>query len=139
MLKIIFAGKGEWEKMLEFSRQAYPEEGCGFLLGSRLPDKKVVKIFPARNVNPDHKKDRYQISPEEFYRIEKEAENQKLEIIGFFHTHPDHPALPSAYDLSRAWENYSYFILSVSKSKTEVKSWVVGSGRKFVEEKIILI
>ncbi|MFH1259433.1 MAG: M67 family metallopeptidase [Elusimicrobiota bacterium] len=135
-MKIIFSSQNEWERMLQLARGVYPEEGCGFLLGVRQPDKKVIKIWPAKNVNPDRRGDRYEISPAEFYQIEKKAEQEKLEIVGFYHTHPDHPVYPSGFDLSRAWENYSYFILAVSKEKIEVKSWALNLERRFEEEEI---
>jgi len=95
---------------------AYPEEGCGVLLGRELGDhRRVERIVAIPNQQEQSRHNRYQIAPDQLLRAEREARASGLEILGFFHSHPDHPARPSAFDLEHAWPYYSYVIVSVEQ------------------------
>ena len=88
--------------------------------------------------NPDRKHDRYEIAPEDYLKAEKKAKEFCLEIVGVYHSHPDHPDRPSQFDQDRAFEGWSYIILSVSKGKVvSYRSWELIDG-KFVEEEILI-
>jgi proteasome lid subunit RPN8/RPN11 len=119
----------------------YPNECCGFLLGKTdNGNKKVVKSKPVVN-SREHKNqyNRYYIPPEEYMRIERQAKNENLEVIGFYHSHPDAEARPSKYDLDHSWPFYSYIIVSVQKQKaTNITSWRLKEDRSaFDEEKLV--
>ncbi len=94
--------------------EAYPEEGCGLLGGLDADDARLVRaVVPMPNAKTDERTRRYLIPPEEYRRAEQALADRGLEVIGFFHSHPDHPAQPSAFDLDWAWPWYSYLIVSV--------------------------
>jgi len=100
--------------------RAYPEEGCGVLLGRESDGvRQVERVVTIDNVRKDSRHNRYLISPEQFLEVEKEGRAAGLDVIGFFHSHPDHPARPSQFDLDHAWPWYSYVIVSVQNARAE--------------------
>lgn len=122
----------EYEKILKHAKDSYPHECCGALLGLAKTDganKKVTRARPLTNTNKERAKDRYEIDPRELLTVEKEARGASLEVVGIYHSHPDHPARPSQFDRDRGWPDYSYIIVAVEGGeKTLVKSW------SFIEE-----
>ena len=121
-------------------KKTYPFECCGFLVGINTSEKKVVEVFPVQNNNIEITHDRYEIDGKEFIKVDKEAAKKGLQIIGIYHSHPDHPAIPSAYDAQCAWGGYSYMIAAIEKGKKiEIRSWIFDEKKKqFEEEKINL-
>jgi proteasome lid subunit RPN8/RPN11 len=134
----------------------YPEECCGIILGTIDQfSKSAVEVIPTVNawVKPElvddlniveeinrTKHSRYTIAPEDIFRAQKRGRDLQLEIIGFFHSHPDYPAIPSACDRDRAWEIYSYPIVSVIQGKvSDLQSWVLDSKGVFQPEEIQII
>jgi proteasome lid subunit RPN8/RPN11 len=108
------------------------------MVGREDGGKRVLGCYKTVNMNRDRAYDRYQISADEHYRIDKQARDNQLSIIGFYHSHPNSPPYPSAYDAQAAWPIYSYLIISVDESKnTLIKSWVLADQeRKLVAEEI---
>lgn len=121
----------------------YPHECCGLLLGSFSENgsgKICTEIYPISNAREEQaKRNRFLIRPEELMQGEKYAAAKSLDVIGFYHSHPDHPAVPSAYDLDHAWPVYSYIVVSVKSGKAEdLFSWEMQSDRsRFTEEEIV--
>ncbi|MDE0128316.1 MAG: M67 family metallopeptidase [Gammaproteobacteria bacterium] len=115
----------------------YPYETCGVLVGACADDGvRVEKVFQARNLNTERARDRYVLDPDDLMSADLAAREAGLEIVGFWHTHPDHPARPSETDREAAWDGYSYIILSVSGSRVEdLRSWRL-NGEGFVEEQV---
>jgi len=100
-----------------FADEAYPEECCGYLLSpppGAGPDevRQVVDLVPAANRSSEERGRRYVILPEELRRTEREAEDRGVVVAGFYHSHPDHPARPSAFDQEHAWPWYAYVIVA---------------------------
>lgn len=133
--------------LAEIGRQAetgYPEEICGLLLGRcDGRDRRVLRILPCGNLERERAGDRYELDPAGQLRAEVEARREGLEVVGVYHSHPDHPPVPSAIDRERAvaiWEeleSWSYLILEVSAGRAaSPRSWVLRGGR-FEEEAII--
>jgi proteasome lid subunit RPN8/RPN11 len=119
----------------------YPYECCGLLLGSFAAGgvKTVRETYPISNAREESaKRNRFLIRPEELLRGERYAEQQALDVLGFYHSHPDHPAVPSQYDLEHAWPVYSYIVISVAAGRVrEVRSWEMQADRsRFLEEDI---
>ena len=119
----------------------YPYECCGLLLGRFSPDgaKIVAETYPISNAREeDAKRNRFLIRPEELMSGERYAETRALEVIGFYHSHPDHPAIPSQYDLDHAWPVYSYIVVSVDAGNArELRSWEMEPNRsRFNEERV---
>jgi proteasome lid subunit RPN8/RPN11 len=118
---------------------AYPEEGAGFLLGDDGAERVVKKILPLSNSREDAARhNRYLITPEDYLKAELEAGRLRLNLIGVFHSHPDHPNRPSEFDRDWAQPFFSYIITSVDSGKAiESRSWRLLEDRsQFVEEKI---
>lgn len=124
----------------EQAKKSYPQECCGLLVGTNSPEKKVIDVRPAQNKNFERSHDRYVIERDEFEKIDKEAVKKGLQIIGVYHSHPDHPAVPSVYDTEHACSWFSYIIVAVEKGEiADIKSWFFNEGKKqFEEEKINL-
>ena len=103
------------EIIKEHARASYPHECCGILLGTKLnAEKSVTRAIPAKNLNVERAADRYLLDPKDQLAAEKEARASGQQVLGFYHSHPDHPALPSDTDNELSWPDYSYMILSVS-------------------------
>ncbi|MEP7027914.1 MAG: M67 family metallopeptidase [Candidatus Eisenbacteria bacterium] len=93
-------------------RETYPHECCGFLLGAPQAGE-AVELLRASNAREDSPQNRYLIPPVEFVRAQRDADQRGLDIVGFYHSHPDHPARPSAFDRDHAWPGYAYLIAEV--------------------------
>ncbi len=130
------------EYILRDSKESYPHECCGVLLGRfKEGTKEVLKARKATNTNTERAKDRYEIDPRELLEIEKEAKAAGVDVVGIYHSHPDHPARPSEFDRERGWPDYSYIIVSVEGGeKLVARSWSLNDiGGSFEEEEIRLI
>jgi len=120
----------------------YPYECCGLLLGHFASDgaKVCAELFPISNAREEAaKRNRFLIRPEELLRGEQRAAAKGLDIVGFYHSHPDHPAVPSAYDLEHAWPVYSYIVVAIKSGHAEeLRSWEMQTDRtRFDEEEIL--
>ena len=137
----------------DHAEDIYPEECCGILLGKiDGVSKIVVEVIGTMNTwdksevtteltSSDDlnrtKHSRYTISPRDILQAQKRGRDLQLDIIGFFHSHPDAPSIPSTCDRDRAWEIYSYPIISVINGKiSDIQSWVLNSEGIFELEEI---
>ena len=123
-------------RLREHLEAGYPNEACGALIG-RVDgaDHEVSEFRGMRNTISDRPWDRYALDPLEQLRVQKDAESKGLEIIGFAHSHPDHPAVPSRFDTDHAWSFYSYVVASVQKGTLrEARSWRLNANQAFQEE-----
>lgn len=128
-------------KIWKHGEEAYPQEGAGLLLGHLDGETRFVeRILPLQNTFAvEQRHHRYMITPEDMILAEEQAEEMGLEIIGVFHSHPDHPAQPSEFDRERALPWYSYLISSVHQQGTlESRSWRLSDDRIFTEEKLLI-
>src|SRR5579863_9280659 len=116
MLKI---GRNEYDALRRHGEETYPHECCGVLLGRMNGDERVVTSSArAGNTRTDSAHNRYNIDPRDQIRIQREARERGEDVIGYYHSHPDHPAKASANDLEEAhWPGLSYVITSVEKGK----------------------
>jgi proteasome lid subunit RPN8/RPN11 len=121
--------------------RAYPEEGCRVLLGVEKDGARdVVGAETLGNDREDSRGNRYVISPGRFLAAERAARERGLDVVGFFHSHPDHPARPSAFDLEHAWPWYSYLIVSVVRGRPEdATSWRMSEDRSRFEPEGVAI
>jgi len=118
---------------------AYPEEGCGVLLGRDEGAMRTVeRVVEFENRHEDSRRNRYLISPEQLLAVERQAREEGLDVLGFFHSHPDHPATPSAFDLEHAWPYYSYLIVSVEQGRAaDARAWRLVADRSRFEPETI--
>jgi len=132
---------GEWTAAIRSEGEsAYPNECCGILLGRGAGEaKQVEEIIPIDNAREEAEQyHRFRIEPEDLMKAEKTARKQGRDVLGFYHSHPDHPARPSDYDREHALPFYSYVILEVHEGRAgELTSWELTEDRTaFMEEKI---
>ena len=127
----------------EHGERDYPYECCGLLIGRLEQEgrKVVLETYPISNAREEEaKRNRFLIQPEELLRGERYAGQKDLDVLGFYHSHPDDLAVPSQYDLEHAWPTYSYIVVSVRKGRGEdLRSWeMVASRSRFVEEEVLV-
>jgi proteasome lid subunit RPN8/RPN11 len=129
------------EEIKAHGEATYPFECGGMLIGTLNADgsKIVHETFPLENSSTEDQKNRVLILPKDVLRAERYARSQKLEVIGYYHSHPEDKAIPSQYDLDHALPVWSYIIVSVISGKAvDVRSWVMENDRsKFNEEEIV--
>jgi proteasome lid subunit RPN8/RPN11 len=110
----------------EHGSETYPEECCGFLLGPAAEPRRIATTRRAKNIAPKDRARRYVIDPMETLTVTKSLAGTSDEILGFYHSHPDHPAVPSEYDRGRAWPWWSYLISSiVRRTPTDLRAWIL--------------
>jgi proteasome lid subunit RPN8/RPN11 len=118
--------------------RAYPNECCGALLGAAGGETKTVRaLLPLDNRREgEAARTRFLVTAEDHLWAEKEARARGLDIVGWYHSHPDHPARPSEFDREHAWPWYSYLVVRVAGgTPQEATSWVLADDRsKFLEE-----
>jgi proteasome lid subunit RPN8/RPN11 len=106
--------------------EGYPNEICGIMLGPR-GDHSVTEVRRARNIIVERSRDRYEIDPRDHIRIQREADETGMDIVGYYHSHPDHPARASVFDTERAWAGYVYLIVSIERGKpVDANAFVAG-------------
>ncbi len=98
--------------------ETYPHECCGALLGrDSEASREVLDLLPLSNRRDDSPRNRFELTPQDVLHAEKTARERHLELIGWYHSHPDAPARPSEFDREHAWPWYSYIIVSVQKGE----------------------
>jgi proteasome lid subunit RPN8/RPN11 len=125
------------EKIRAHGAETYPHECCGALLGrdsealSNDAAREVLALFPLVNRRDDSPRNRFSVTGQDVLEADKAAQAQELEVIGWYHSHPDHPARPSDYDRDHAWPWYSYVIVSVHNgAPQDMTSWRLNDDRQ---------
>jgi proteasome lid subunit RPN8/RPN11 len=133
------------EKIRAHGAETYPHECCGALLGRdsglvldgdarkdlQTPSREILQLFPLVNRRDDSPRNRFSVTAEDVLAAEKAARDQGLEVVGWYHSHPDHPARPSEYDRDHAWPWYSYIIVRVQNgAPQDMTSWRLNDDRK---------
>ncbi len=139
------------------AEQEYPAECCGIMLGHADGGQKVVtEVVPLTNLRHDperaqellpleqpgreSERNRFLIDPRDQLRVEKDARARQLDVLGYYHSHPDHPARPSEYDREHAWPWYSYVIIAVEQGEaTDLNSWVLTEDRSRFDRQAVEI
>lgn len=142
------------------AHEAYPEECCGLLIGTvdrsqQAEVRVLIEVWPTENAwNPEAaaamaeltdanqdnltKTSRYWIDPHEIFQAQRHARERNLEIIGVYHSHPDHAAVPSGSDRAVAWAGYSYVIVSVMQGEiAEIRCWCLSEQNQFEAEEML--
>jgi proteasome lid subunit RPN8/RPN11 len=140
MLKLTYS---DYVALRAHGEETYPHECCGILLGKSEADGNAVReIVRAGNTRTDSAHNRYHIAPEELIKAQRQARSLGLDIVGFYHSHPDHPAQWSQTDFSEAhWVGCSYVITAVAKGKAAVTNSFLLTGtneedKKFLDEPV---
>ena len=128
----------DYDKIRRHGEETYPNECCGILVGtSEGGIRSVRSVVRCNNVRTDSSQTHYHIDPRELVRAQREARESGLDIIGFYHSHPDHPAQWSPTDLEQAhWIGCSYVITSVENGKAaQTNSFALSGSRE--EDKVL--
>ena len=114
----------------------YPHECCGFLVGMSNGDAvTLARTVPAANTRDDSPRNRFEIDPGEMVRTDRAARAEGLGVVGFYHSHPDAPAVPSEFDREHAWPGYCYVIVSVRGGEpVDVRNWRLREDRSGFDE-----
>jgi proteasome lid subunit RPN8/RPN11 len=108
--------RAAFDALQAHAAEGYPNEICGVLVGS-AGEMRATDAKRARNTVVDRARDRYELDPIDHMRIQREADAAGLDIVGYYHSHPDHPAKPSMFDAERSWAGLVYVIVSVEKGR----------------------
>ena len=119
----------------------YPHECCGFLVGKVVGENvSVLQTVPAHNTRDDSPRNRFDIHPGELVKTDRRARADGLGVVGFYHSHPDAPALPSNFDREHAWPGYCYIIVSVVAGQPhEMNNWLLRDDRNGFDSDPIVI
>ena len=138
MLKL---SQSQYDALRRHGEETYPHECCGVLLGQMDQDqgvRSVSSVARAGNTRTDSAHNRYNIDPKDLIRIQREGRERGEDIIGFYHSHPDHPAQWSSTDLAEAhWFGCSYVITSVEKGKAALTNSFELTGSEEADKKLV--
>ena len=129
------------EQIRKHGEQTYPHECCGFLLGTGEGATNVLaEVYAAENERQESRETRYLITPQQYKRADDYARSRGLGVIGYYHSHPDHPAAPSGYDLDHScWPGESYIIVAIEQGKAgALNSFTKPDYSQFVQEEILI-
>jgi proteasome lid subunit RPN8/RPN11 len=118
---------------------SFPDECCGFFYGKEdgFGNRSVTEILVVNNAKEGDKRKRFEVSARDYMKAEEYALEKGLQLLGVYHSHPDHPAIPSEHDRVAAQPYFSYIIISVlSNRTTHMRSWRLNDNFQFVEEEI---
>jgi proteasome lid subunit RPN8/RPN11 len=119
------------ERIETHGAETYPHECCGALLGREADgSREVLDLLPLSNRRDDSPRNRFELTPEDVRLAEQTGRQKRMELLGWYHSHPDAPARPSEFDREHAWPWYSYIILSVRKGEPRnMTSWRLQDDR----------
>ncbi len=133
----LMLGAGVDDAIRGHGRETYPHECCGAMLGR---DGVVTEACPLPNTTEEGPRRRFLVRPQDYRAAERRASERGLELLGFYHSHPDHPARPSQYDLDHAWPVFSYVIVSVRDGVAqELTSWRLHEDRSAFDEEPVTL
>jgi len=137
---VIVAPATVLEAIREHGRKTYPEECCGALLGVHGGERAAVRrIERLANNRGGQRRRRFRIDAADYRRVEAAAEEAGLVLLGFYHSHPDHPAVPSDYDREHAMPFFHYVVLSVRSGQPgAIASWVLSEDRAAFERETLI-
>jgi proteasome lid subunit RPN8/RPN11 len=124
--------------MQQHAEKTYPDECCGFFYGKDGLFREISTAIEIKNSKDGDQRRRFEVSPLDYMKAENYALENNLTLLGIYHSHPEHPAIPSEHDLKQAMPFFSYIIISVKEGKAvDTRSWQLDEEGQFMEEKII--
>ena len=137
----ILLSRQQYRRIEEEGVAAFPNECCGILYGRDTAQGRIVERLEAVNNDFDagEQYHRFSISPQTLMRAEKSAAERRQMVLGFYHSHPDHPARPSEYDREHGWPFYSYVIVSVmARLPAAMTCWLLNEQTEQFDEQAIV-
>jgi proteasome lid subunit RPN8/RPN11 len=139
--RMLLLAKRIEQEIRDHGAKDYPNECCGAMLGTDKDSagREVRALFPLINRRDDSPRNRFSITPEDFRAAERAAAERGLDLLGWYHSHPDHPARPSEFDREHAWPWYSYVIVSVDGGvPKDLTSWQLLDDRSRFEPEVVV-
>ncbi len=135
---ILFEASAE-KTMIDDALATFPDECCGFMFGDEEEGVRTINVVTAvNNAKQGDKRRRFEISPRDYMQAEHFAEDNNLQLLGVYHSHPNHSSVPSVHDRANAQPYFSYVILSLVNGKlASMQSWILNDDDQFEEEKIL--
>lgn len=134
---MLFIQHGAKARMIADAIHAFPDECCGFLFGKEAEDRVITQIKIVQNAKEGDKRRRFEIAPADYLAAERYAEENNLMLLGVYHSHPNHPAIPSEHDRVAAQPYFSYVILSIVDGRfADIRSWQLNEEHQFETQAI---
>ncbi len=129
------------ERMKAHAERSFPEECCGVMLGTGIDEEpETHEIIEIDNSQGENRKRRFLITPEQYRQAERDATERNMTLLGFYHSHPDHPAAPSAFDTEHALPWLTYIIVAVTRqSAGDVTAWLLTQDRGQFERQTLSV
>jgi len=126
-------------QMIEDALRTFPDECCGFMFGTETEEVRTISaITVVDNSKEGDKRRRFEIKPTDYIHAERYAEENRLALLGIYHSHPNHPSIPSEHDRVAAQPYFSYVIVSVYERQfRSLQSWQLNEQSQFEEEKVL--
>jgi len=126
------------DEMYADALRSFPDECCGFFFGNEIGEERIVtNILTVDNSKEGDKRRRFEIAPKDYLDAERFADENELQLLGVYHSHPNHPAVPSEHDRIAAQPYFSYIIISVKENEiADIRSWQLNENFMFEEETI---
>ena len=126
------------DEMYQDALKSYPDECCGFFFGNETGEERIfTRIVVVNNSKEGDKRRRFEIAPKDYLDAERYADEIEVQLLGVYHSHPNHPAVPSEHDRVAAQPYFSYVIISVKENEiADLRSWQLNENLQFEEEKI---
>ena len=132
----ISLGPGVEDAIRRHGAETYPDECCGALIGR---NGVVTAAYALPNTTEEGPRRRFMVRPQDYRDAERRASERGAELLGFYHSHPDHPARPSQYDLDHAWPFFSYIIVAVRAGTPEaMTSWRLRDDRSTFDQETLV-
>ncbi len=138
-IESVSLSEAAFDAIRRHGQETFPHECCGALIGY-ADQSLIVVALPLPNTTEEGPRRRFLIRPTDYREAEKAARSAELSLLGFYHSHPDHPAQPSQHDLDHAWPNLHYLIASVMQGRYEVlRAWKLREDRSQFDEQQLII
>ena len=126
------------DEMYQDALKSYPDECCGFFFGNETGEERIItSLMVVNNSKEGDKRRRFEIAPKDYLDAERYADENEVQLLGVYHSHPNHPAVPSEHDRVAAQPYFSYVIISVKENEiADLRSWQLNENLQFEEEKI---
>jgi len=126
------------DEMFADALRSFPDECCGFFFGNEIGQERIItNILTVDNSKEGDKRRRFEIAPKDYLDAERFADENELQLLGVYHSHPNHPAVPSEHDRIAAQPYFSYIIISVKENEiADIRSWQLNENFMFEEERI---
>lgn len=127
------------KELIKDATRTFPDECCGFLFGNEKDEEReIIEILVVDNAKEGDKRRRFEITAKDYIKAERYAEDRGLALLGIYHSHPNHPSVPSEHDRISAQTFFSYLIISLTEEEiNSIQSWLLNEDFQFEEEKIL--